>query len=161
MNLQKFKSLRVTVQNYWYPKYGMLRPLVVCILIHPKVGSMRFKSGFMKCQSSFWILISLNYDWNKLDVWIEQLFCWKRNGPSLKCCHQVWRAALCKMSANISEFVSNSEMEINSGSQGITGTKRPRPNWPKHLHHDALVPSNFTISTLQSSQKNLQCICQT
>ena len=36
LNFQRFKSLRITVQNYWHPKYRMLRPLKNTILCYLK-----------------------------------------------------------------------------------------------------------------------------
>ncbi|GFU36599.1 hypothetical protein TNCV_802581 [Trichonephila clavipes] len=55
---------------------------------------------------------------------MEQLFCWKRKGPSPKYYHRVGSAALSRISTYISEFMFL-----------ITRTNGLRPNHEKHPPH--------------------------
>ncbi|GFW29186.1 hypothetical protein TNCV_4132621 [Trichonephila clavipes] len=73
---------------------------------------------------------------------MEQLSCWKRNGPSPKNCYRVKRAALSRMSTYISEFMFP-----------ITETNRPRPNHEKDTLTIMLPPPNLTVCTMQSPKK--------
>ncbi|GFV53769.1 hypothetical protein TNCV_4589331 [Trichonephila clavipes] len=81
---------------------------------------------------------------------MEQLSCWKRNGPFLKYCYRVGSAALSRMSTYISEFMFP-----------VTGINGPRPNHEKHPHIIMLPPPNLTVGTMQSLKKHLLGIRQT
>ncbi|GFV71042.1 hypothetical protein TNCV_1447421 [Trichonephila clavipes] len=70
---------------------------------------------------------------------MEQLSCWKRNGPSLKYCHIVGSAALSRMFTFISEFMFPN-----------TGTNGPRPNHKKR----PLYP-HYAFTTKLNSRHNV------
>ncbi|GFW59628.1 hypothetical protein TNCV_2756371 [Trichonephila clavipes] len=73
---------------------------------------------------------------------MEQLSCWKRNGPSPKYCHRVGSAALSRMFTHISEFMFP-----------ITGTNGPSPKHEEHPQTIMLPLPNLIVGTVQSLKK--------